>query len=199
MGKKIKPVFSIEDSEEQEQEQFEGEVQNADYEKAIRVCRSPSDKRGHSRTMNFRCLPYYFRLGSEILTKEPRFGYVSDVHRTALNLGYKEILLALKGKKKIGTELDDLMSTVNKLEDEMNSDQAFRHFEARLKRIGKSLAIYSSDKEVFRKKVERYKKEIEALSDPFWRKRLRQKFMQAMMSLDDSQSEDMPWEDDSDL
>lgn len=96
---------------------------------------------------------------------------------------------------------DDLMFTIDRLEDEMNSDQAFRHFEARLKAIGKSLAIYRSDNEVFRKKVERYGKEIEALGDSFWRDWLMKRFKQAVKSMEDAayDQEDLSQEEDSDL
>jgi len=199
MGK-LKPSFCNEATEEEaEQEQFKSEVEGSDFDKAVMVCRSPSDKRGHSKTVSFKCLPYYLRLSMEILTKEPRFRCQSDVHRTAFNLGYKEIIQALKANKKIGIECDDLILTIDELEREANADQAYRHLELVLKRIPKSLKLYKTDKKMFRKKLEKLQDRIESLSDPFWKNRLTEKLNQALRYDSGFSDDDLEWEEDREL
>jgi hypothetical protein len=199
MGK-LKPCFSYEATQEEaEQERFKNDIETSDFDKAVMVCRSPSDKRGHSKTVSFKCLPYYLRLSMEILTKEPRFRCQSDVHRTAFNLGYKEIIRALKDKKKVGNECDDLILTVDELEREANADQAYRHLEVTLKRIPKSLELYKADKRMFRKKVEKLQERIESLSDPFWKNRLTQKLNQALRYDNGLSDDDFQLEEDGQL
>jgi len=200
MGKKLKPKYSFEEQQDsQEQEKFEVEIESADYESAIRVCRTPSDKRGHSERINLRVLPFYTRVGSELIHKEPRFRTISDFWRTCLNLGCRAVLQELKAKGKVGSEFDDLLLITDEMEKERNADYAYRHFERTIKKIPISLQLYAGDQKAFKKRVLQLKEKIEGLGDPFWRDRLMKKLGQALSCLDgdfDQFQKGDGWEED---
>lgn len=201
MGIKIKPRYSTQTPED-EQKEFETGIESSEYESAVRISRQPNDKRGHNEKISFRILPYYTRLACELMVREPRFRTLSDFWRTTVNLGCKTILQELKAKGKVGSQFDDLFLILDELEKEMNADHAYRHFERVLRSIPKSLELYKTDREAFKKRVQQLKKKIEGLEDPFWKDRLAKKLKQALSSLDDGlqdddfQSGDFGWKED---
>jgi polyhydroxyalkanoate synthesis regulator phasin len=199
MDKKIKPAFSTETFGD-EQKEFEAKIQSSNFEDAVRICRQPNDQRGHNEKISFRLLPYYTRLGSELMAREPRFRTISDFWRTAVNLGCKHILQELKNKGKVGSEFDDLLLITDEMEREMNADQAYRHFEKMIKKLPRSLELYRKDRGAFKSKVENLEKRIRELNDPFWRNRLMKRFNEALRSLNgDLESDDLQWEEDEEL
>ncbi len=185
--------------------EFEAKVEGSNFESAIRICRQPNDKRGHNEKISFRVLPYYTRLAAELIRKEPRFRTNSDFWRTCTNLGCKDILQELKTRGKVGTEFDDLLLIVDEMEKETNADHAYRHFEKIIKKIPRSLQLYTTDRGAFKKRVQQLKRKIEVLEDQFWKDRLIKKFNQALRLLNDDsqddefQSDDVGWKEDGEL
>ena len=170
---RIKPRFSTED---ETQSQFEDEVSNIDYEKAISICRRPRDQHGHSETIGFRVNPMYTRLGGELLTREPAFKLHSDLYRTALRLGFQVILNTLKEKGKIGDELDDMLTTLDGLDKTAKSDEVYRRMGDVINGIQRSLNVYKGNPVILKKKLSDFEERIKKLKDSFWRERLMKKF-----------------------
>ena len=190
---KVKPVFGFDIDEV---ERFKEEVETVDYKTALALSRRPRDAKGHSETISFRVHPLYTRLASELQAREPAFKLLSDVHRTAYRLGCGVILKVMKAKGKIGDEADDTLLTIDRLNKEAKSDQVYREWEQVIRTIPHSLRVYRKDRDVFRQKIQQYRKEIESLKAPFWRDRLMKQFkamvrsVQADPYLDSEEQED---------
>lgn len=185
MSKKIKPKFRIDG---ENQEDFQKEIEELDYAKAVSICRRPRDEHGHSETLSFRVNPMYPRLASELFTREPMFRTISDFHRTAYRLGCGVIQNVMKSKGKIGDQVDDLIIAVDELEKITKTDEAYCRLDAVLNAIPQSLKVYKRNPNIFKKKLSEFKEQIQKLKDPFWRDLLMKKFNHKLRYIEEGQN-----------